>query len=260
MTSTRLFLEFVFAAWILTICGCPKSRSVDDQLVARDTTTCSWPVSHQQYKRDSNCVVLTAKGWIHAEENFYDLWVLLDSANMLSIHVDTIIYDSTGTKLLAILGFGYDRTTLLEFYDQYPPCSRLFESRAMIGYLSPETRKWKLYDPDIFVGTAGCDSLELRNGTFDIFFKELPHRQIARTIRNESGKVVSRAEELHYSPLNCAFWTDSPFWRLGYRLPGYYSFEVYQNAGPIYPNSIKKPIEIQYPDSLVKLFEPLDNF
>jgi hypothetical protein len=254
------FLKFFLGTilMVMVITGCPKLPSSganqDGKVVERDTSSCAWPVSRKQYARDSSYIVLTAKGWMKADVTFYAQWKTLDSLDLLSVHVDTIIYDSTCKKLFSILGFGYAKTALDESNDRLTNCTRVFESRAMIGYLGAGREGWKLYDPDIFVGTSWCDSMELRVETFNIFLNELPRRQIGRTVKDESGKTVCRAEELKYSPLNCAFWTDSPFWKLGYRLPGYYSFEVHGNAGPVFPNSIKEPIVVQYPDSVLELF------
>jgi hypothetical protein len=44
-------------------------------------------------------------------------------------------------------------------------------------------------------------------------------------------------------------------WTMGYRIPGYYPFEVNSNAGTIYPNSIKKMPHVDYPPSLLAQFQ-----
>lgn len=42
---------------------------------------------------------------------------------------------------------------------------------------------------------------------------------------------------------------------MGYRIPGYYPFEVNQNAGPVYPKSIKEMPDIDYPPALLARVE-----
>jgi hypothetical protein len=44
-------------------------------------------------------------------------------------------------------------------------------------------------------------------------------------------------------------------WTMGYRIPGYYPFEVNQNAGPVYPKSIKEMPDIDYPPALLARVE-----
>jgi hypothetical protein len=221
---------------------------------SEDYSKCNWGVSRKQYERDSACIILTAEAWIRKGVSHYDYWFDGSELRDVCISVDTIVYDSTGLKMLSILSFGYDRVEVQSVSNDFPQCQRLYDTRAMIGYLDSVEIRWKLYDPEIFSGIAWCDSISLKEETFRIFFEELPSHRISKTIRDDFGKVVSIVDDLLYSPVHCRFWTNSPLWQKGYRLPQYYSFEVKQNAGPVYPFAIKEEIIVNYPNSLLSAF------
>jgi hypothetical protein len=241
--------------WIIWLTlGCRYAYQEDTSSSSVRQATCSWEVSQKQYERDSMFIVLTAEGWIKSRATFYEYWSEAIKDRSIRIAVDTIYYDSTRSKLFSILSIGYYRKDVEIISNDYPQCNRLYDSRAMIGYLDSLRGFWKLFDPDIYAGIAWCDSTKLMEETYRVFLEELPARKIGKTVKNSSGKVVSLVEDLKYNPVHCDFWTASPLWKLGYRIPGYYSFEGYDNAGPLYPNSIKDNIIIKYPDSLTIKF------
>jgi hypothetical protein len=200
-------------------------------------------------------VVATAKAWARAGYEFYGKFRSLSRFGEVSFQVDTIVYDSTGMKMLAVLLIGYDRVVVEELSNDFRACERLFDTHAMIGYREKVPGYWKLYDPDIYVGVQWCDSSRALEEIRRIHFEDMPSRQISRTVQGENGRAVGLVEPLGYGPLDCRFWTRCPLWVKGYRLPGYYSFEVNQNAGPLYPNSIKEMPKVVYDEELLSKFQ-----
>jgi hypothetical protein len=256
MRTQQLAILLVTCILTQLATACPEKKPSQEATIARKSQghACHPKAEPLKYTRDSSFIAYTIRAWSQSKKvYFFNRWGDYAFSDSLKVYVDSIYYDSSLTKLLALCLVRYPDPD--GFASGYPACTHPFDSRAIIGYLDLPGKGWKLYDPNFYLGAGFCDSLNALNQLKKRHIDEMRQNQIARTVYDENHRTNSLVEPIGYTPLECEFWTKSPLWTMGYRIPDYYPFEVNQNAGPVHPNSIKEMPQIDYPPSLLAQFQ-----
>jgi hypothetical protein len=216
----------------------------------------------EQYKKDSNFLSYTVNRWIDSSYgSFFGRYNKINSANgFYKVHVGDIFYDSAKLKLTAFVFIEYSTDYIDTLFEKIKEMkSHLFDSYTVMGYRDSLNQFWKLFElEEIFMGIRGNSLMSAKEYHASIFLnkKEMGERSIA--IYDEKTGLNTKYEPVKYLPCENDFWTKSPLWKKGIRVPGYYIFETYQNATPL-KMDIRPVWKINYSDSLIKVYSEAAN-
>lgn len=209
-----------------------------------------------QYKKDSALLSYTVYKWIDSSHGWFSHYNRSNAENgFYKVHVGDIFYDSTELKLTAFVFVEYSTAYIDTIYEKIKDMnSNLFDSHTVMGYRNSENQPWKLFELDeIFIGLKSGSLKSAKDFHASIFLnrKEMEERMIS--VYDEKSGLNTKYDPVKYLPCEDDYWTLSPLWNKGNRVPGYYAFETYKNATPLKRN-LRPIFDITYPDSLLRLY------
>lgn len=210
----------------------------------------------KQYKKDSALLSYTVYRWIDTCYGWFGHYNRRNAANgSYKMHVGDIFYDSGKLKLTAFVFVEYSTAYIDTVYEKIKDMkSNLFDSHTVMGYRDSVNQPWKLFElGELFVGLRGSSLKNAEDYHTSIFLnrKEMEERKIA--VYDEKSGLNTKYEPVRYLPCEDKFWTQSPLWKKGNRVPGYYVFETYMNATPL-KRDLRPIFVITYPDSLLRSY------
>jgi hypothetical protein len=209
----------------------------------------------EAYHCDSLLIDLTAKQWIDSSYGEFGRYSERNvEQGKYKVYVGKIFNDSSRLKLTAFVYVGYNADKGYGADSIYPKGTVLFDSHTVMGIRNSKKDLWRLFELDeIFIGLRG-DSLASAIRFHESIFlskQQMAERSVgvfdAKTGLNTKGAPVE------YIPCEDGFWTKSPLWRKGDRMPGYYLFETYMNASPL-KKELRPTRTVSYQDSVITLF------
>jgi len=212
-----------------------------------------------QYKKDSVFIDYTVKQWIDSSFGawFGDYQKTHMTRGYSKIHVGPIFYSTDLLKLRAFIyieyKFGYFDTLEYKYTDKK---SNFFDSYTLNGYRYALNKPWKLFEAEEYV-LFGSRSLKAAEATYEgnLLNEDYLNERDFIGVYNESDRLNTLFEPVKYLPCDPKFWVESPIWKKGNRVPGYYSFETNMNATPFSIEPLRPICKITYPDSILNLYK-----
>jgi hypothetical protein len=250
---TGIIILFVLCLLYLIFLNFPKTSIVENCNDCRQSY-----IENAFHKRDSLVINYTVNSWI---DSAYAPWFASYKSDFAGkkmyykIHVDKIFYDTAYLKLMA---FVYMETIVDSSGIAQPGADEhadtVFDSYTIAGYRDHPGQIWKLCEfNEVFQG-RGSPTLESAVRFHESYFlckKRMAEVSVGVYL---PGKKKWKTDIIEYTPCEPGFWTKSPLWQKGYRVPGYYIFETYMNATVENPSLIEEK-RVVYPDSILNLYK-----
>lgn len=205
---------------------------------------------------DSLFIVETCLQFIKNKETFYEIFAGSKEFLVENVSTEHISYSPDSLKFVALYTINYKALTNDSLQGYYEKGEEYSHGMAAIGYRNSKKSIWTTVFPfnKVIIGLQPSRQ-SAYNELAKFYFDEIKTKSIGVTkFGPDDSKVINDFHKVNYTIQDSLFWTDSPIWKKGLRLEGYYAFEVNKNAGEVYPNSIKdKPILI-YSDSLKLMY------
>lgn len=249
-TSRALFFFVYFQ--IYAACTAAQKPYDDNCNDAESTIRLS-----KQYKNDSAFISFTIYKWIDSSYGWFGHYNTRNApSGYYKVHVGDIYYDSLKSKLTGFVYVEYSTNYIDTNFEKISDTLKsLFDSHTIMGYRDPINKIWRLYAlEEIFIGLRSPTLEDAQNFHKNILLNknEMTKRKVA--VYDEKSGLNTRYEAVNYIPCEQYFWTESPLWKKGERVPGYYIFETYMNATPSQKN-LRPFCKIDYPDSLLNFYK-----
>jgi hypothetical protein len=156
--------------------------------------------------------------------------------------IDTIVYNSDTLKLFAFV--------IDSFYDAEEKEPAPYDGHAILGYRLKTTDPWVVYPVtfSVFVGYKNYN--KVRDRLRKAYFQDLKYYVYSFWNQEKKGFV----EYTFYNVTDSKFWDSCIIWQKDISIPGYYQFQISGNGDPEMIHAILEIPEINYPDSLLKLY------
>lgn len=236
LLSKRHFFLILYTLNIVSCTSAQQSDNLCDAYNAKIKAT-------EQYKKDSVLLSYTTYKWIDSCYGWFGHYNKRNAPNgIYKVHVGDIFYDSAKLKITAFVFVEYSTDYIDTLYEKIKDMkAHLFDSHTAMGYRDSINQPWKLFELNaIFMGIRGGSLKSAAEYHASIFLNR--------------KEMEERTSVKYYLPCEELFWTSSPLWKIGERVPGYYNFETYMNATPINKN-LRPVCKIDYPDSLLNLYK-----
>ncbi|MES2766126.1 MAG: hypothetical protein V4642_09675 [Bacteroidota bacterium] len=232
-------IKLAFFTVILLSCNSLK------QEIAVPLEPIRYPSPSANYQRDSLYIASTIWQFIDKEYNAFDSFKRNNhKLNQVRIDVDSIFYSPDSLKLFSfVIATIPDREdTNLKYYHH---------GYDMVGYRLNTKEPWKIYRLGEFAPSGLKSYNRVREVFRDFYFYQFRYRTDYAWDSVRQDMVTTR---FGYNIDHTDFWTKNLIWRKGSRLPGLYIFETKGNARPGLEDAVEFPPQLQYPDSLLKLY------
>ena len=240
--------------YTLHVTGCSSAQQTD-------IVNCGDYVKHvivtKQYKNDSALLSYTTYRWIDSSYGWFGHYNRRNAiTGFYRVHVGDIFYDSARLKLTAFVFIEYSTDYIDTLYERVSDLkSHFFDSHTVMGYRDSLNQSWKLFElQELFVGLRGISLKSSKDVHENIFLnkREMAARKIS--IYDDKTGLNTKYEPVKYVPCEDEYWTQSPLWKKGNRVPGYYIFETFMNATPL-KKDLRPVFKINYPDSLLSFYK-----
>lgn len=202
-----------------------------------------------QYEIDSSLISFTVYRWIDSSYSWYEHYNCTYSKNCRNtIYVGDIFYSLDKLKLTAFIYVEYNKVYTDSTGSKKSKKENIFfDSHTVMGYRDSLNQSWKLFAlNEIFLGLRGNSLRNAENYHRNIFFskEEMNKRKIG--VYDTLTGLNTKYESIKYLPCEDGFWTKSPLWKKGNRVPNYYSFETFMNSTPL-NKTIRPYFKINHP-------------
>jgi hypothetical protein len=111
---------------------------------------------------------------------------------------------------------------------------------------------WKIFDLDeIFKGKYSQSLNDAKRLLENVYLNK--ERLGKMSVGVYDPNDVNAIRRIEFLPCEKKFWSETPIWTKGIRVPGYFLFETYMNATPM-NKQIRPVIKLEYPISLRERF------
>lgn len=202
-----------------------------------------------RYKTDSSFINFTVYTWIDSSYSWYAHYVCDTSSEECKniVHIGDIFYSPDSLKLTAFVYIQYHKNTFeADTFVTKSSRDTFFDSHTIMGYRGAIDQDWKLFAlNEVFIGQKGHSLVAAENYHKSIFLdrEEMRKRKISEfdPLTGQNTKYSA----INFLPCEDSFWTHSPLWRRGNRVPGYYVFETFMNSTP--NNRLIRPsVDVNY--------------
>lgn len=244
MKFNILFL-CVMSSVAISCSGVDNKKDVDEKR-DQETDVSNTPIHYNSpdslYTKDSLFIVNTVWLFIKKQVSPFHFYTTFNiPLSKVKVEVDTIIYSPNQLKLFSF--------NIISYWDSKENKS-ISSGDGFIGYRNNRKERWRLFHFDQF-GTGGFHKYNSIRKLFreyylgDGEFKNDLHNYWISEIKNY------KSIPFKYNLDNKLFWDSSIVWQKGIPIPGYYSFEVDDQAKPGEENIIKKLPQLTDADSLI---------
>ena len=229
-----------------------ENRNSDDPEKNINNISVFYKSRSDTYRRDSLFIATTVWQLVDKKVFPYDSYKKNNvPVTSLQINVDSIIYSPDSLKLFAFVinGFPYKTNNDTGYLYRYG-------GDGFIGYRNSRKNYWTLYYFDQYtpVGFKKCNTV--RNLMREYYlnknggkFKSDEHYYWDRS-RNDYISIP-----FDYNIDDIDFWNNSIVWKKGFIIPGYYTFQIEDQAKSMDSDAIIKLPSLDYPDSLLQLYK-----
>ena len=217
------------------------------------------------YSRDSLFIIYSVRQWINQPEKYptihnyyYNPYHPSSIQGQTQITVDSIFYSPDSLKFLSLIVLKYKTKPIREKASEDEKQKRsayadktFFDGYAVVGYRKVVNKPWSVYHLPRYHPVASLKYDNIKYALRYHYFKELKDQ--GESARDKDGKHY--IIQYDYNINDSLFWTKSPIWTKGLRIPGYYNFQTRGNVVVGDDDPIVSKIDLaSYPDSLLSLF------
>jgi hypothetical protein len=241
-----------------------KSKYISDVHDLGKLNNIPLKVSIQSYERDKAYISHTIRAYINMGYEIYfgyqDDFLQGSRDTCVKIHVDNIYYSHDSLKLLSIIAIesnpnGMKDEKRISLYGNEKNISPLFDGRSLVGTRNFSNEPWKIFILDLGFIHGGSSHQALIYEMKQEYFQKL--KNYSFFCYDEANK--GRHLKFEFNINQPEFWT-GPLWstdcyegRAYFEVNDHREREALRMAG-LKERKVWKPIQIQYPDSLLKLF------
>lgn len=213
-------------------------------------------LNQQIAKRDSLFVLETVHQYIDSNIAFYEVFRDTNKFNINDISIVSFNYSPDSLKFVALFTINYTAMKDDLYSGFYKKDESYHHAMALIGYRNLRNEIWFRTYPlnNIIIGLYP----EKENAISDLieyYYKKIRTDVMKITVFNSDNEIDSKTISYRFGIGDSLFWTNSPLWKKGLQIEGFFPFELHRNAGEVYPNRIKEHVFCIYSDSLKEMYE-----